>query len=264
MKKTTRFAALVAALTLTMASSVFADQKGYDIMKQVADFKEPAFTHSMVAITLQDKGGSKETWQVEEYGRSKNGLATLVMLFRTGSKKDTRFLQIENGGGKADDKFIYLPSLKSTRRVNSSEGSKSFLGTDATYDDLTTRDVDQDEHTFVREEAKNGYNCYVIREDPKDKAGSQYLYRMTWIDKKSMYPIYTEMYDKNGKLVKTLTVKTIKPMTSKTGVTYDIPMDNTLTNVQTGHSTTMQITQIVIDEPIPERVFTQNFLNTGK
>ena len=79
-----------------------------------------------------------------------------------------------------------------------------------------------------------------------------------------MYPIYTEMYDKNGKLVKTLTVKTIKPMTSKTGVTYDIPMDNTLTNVQTGHSTTMQITQIVIDEPIPERVFTQNFLKNGK
>ena len=31
--------------------------------------------------------------------------------------------------GKDDDKWIYMPSLKTTRRVNSSEGSKSFTGT---------------------------------------------------------------------------------------------------------------------------------------
>ena len=71
------------------------------------------------------------------------------MDFKTGSKKGTRFLQIENEGNKPDDKFIYLPELKSSRRVNSSEGSKSFLGTDATYDDLSTRDVDEDEHTYL-------------------------------------------------------------------------------------------------------------------
>lgn len=264
MKKTSKITLALSALTLAVASAAFADQKGYDIMKQVADFKEPAFTHSMVTMSLIDKNGSKEDWTVEEYGRSKDGLASAVMLFRTGSKKDTRFLQIENGAGKADDKFIYLPSLKSTRRVNSSEGSKSFLGTDATYDDLSTRDVDQDEHTFMAEESKNGYECYKIKEDPKDKKSSQYSYRITWIDKESMYPIYTEMYDKNGKLVKTLSVNTITKMTGATGETYDIPMDNTLTNVQTGHSTSIKINKIEIDKTLPERVFTQNFLNTGK
>ena len=37
-----------------------------------------------------------------------------------------------------DEKHIYLPALKSVRRVNSSEGSKAFMGSDATYDDLKT------------------------------------------------------------------------------------------------------------------------------
>ena len=263
MKQIAKYAAAF-ALALSAAGMAFADQKGYDIMKQVADFKEPAFSHTLVTLSLKDKGGSTEDWTVEEYGKSENGNASLVMLFRKGSKSGTRFLQIQNGGGKPDDKFIYLPSLKSTRRVNSSEGSKSFLGTDATYDDLTTRDVDQDEHEFQGEEKKNGYDCYKILETPKDTKSSQYAYRITWIDKGTMYPIYTEMYNKNGKMVKTLTVNKIEKRTGATGITYDIPMSNTLVDLATGHSTTLTITQIEIDKEIPARVFTQQFLNTGK
>ena len=255
MKKITKI--LTAAMVMMIASSVFADEKGLEIMTKVADFKKPAYSHTMVNIVLTDKAGKTETWGVEEYGKDENDLASVVMLFRTGSKKGTRFLQVENNG-KPDDKFIYLPSLKAARRVNSSEGSKSFLGTDATYDDLTTRNVDQDEHTYMGDESKNGFDCYKIKEEPKE-SGAQYASRMTWIDKKTMYPIYTEMYDKNGKLVKTLTVDSIEP---KDG--YDIPMSTTLTDTTTGHSTTMAIQQIVIDKPLPARVFTQAFLETGK
>jgi len=257
MKRTLKNVLALMAMVL-VGTSAFADEKGYEIMKQVADFKEPAFTHSVVTISLKDKNGQGETWTVEEYGKSENGLASLVMIFQAGSKKGTRFLQIENDG-KADDKFIYLPSLKQARRVNSSEGSKSFLGTDATYDDLTTRTVDQDEHTYMGEESKNGYDCYKIREVPVDAASSQYAYRITWIDKVTMYPIYTEMYNKNDKLVKTLTVDSIVPNQG-----YDIPMTTILCDVTTGHTTTMAITKIVIDQPLPARVFTQSFLESGK
>ena len=183
------------------------------------------------------------------------------MIFQKGAKKGTRFLQCENKGTQPDDKFIYLPSLKQSRRVNSSEGSKSFLRTDATYDDLSTRDVEEDEHTFMAEEKKNGYDCFKIREDPKTK--SQYDYRITWIDKNTMYPIYTEMYIK-GKLVKTLTVNSIQKKTGVTGITYDVPMSTTLKDLTTGHSTTINVGTMEIDKAIPAHVFTQQFLNTGK
>lgn len=255
MKKMTKV--LTGLIMMMVSSAAFADEKGYEIMKKAADFKEPNYSHSVVNIVLQDKNGKGETWVVEEYGRSENGLASLVMIFQGGSKKGTRFLQVQNDG-KPDDKFIYLPSLKAARRVNSSEGSKSFLGTDATYDDLTTRDVDQDEHTYLGDEAKNGFDCYKIKEDPKE-SGSQYAYRLTWIDKKTMYPIYTEMYNKAGKVVKTLTVDSITPNSG-----YDIPMSVTLCDTATGHTTTMAIQKIVIDQPIPARVFTQAFLESGK
>ena len=35
-------------------------------------------------------------------------------------------------------------------------------------------------------------------------------------------------------------------------------------NVQTGHSTRLIIQQLKLDSKVPESVFTQNFLNTGK
>jgi len=248
-----------AAVVMMALGCVAFAEDGRSIMQKVLDVKEPDFTHSLVKMDLIEKGGATESRTVEEYGREKDGLESAVMIFRSpASVKDTRFLQVENKNAP-DDKWIYLPSLRSTRRVASSEGSKSFMGTDATYDDLTTRTIDQDTHELLKEESKNGYDCYNIKSTPVDKSTSQYAYRITWIDKKTLLPIYTEMYDKNDKLVKKLTVEKIEQIQG-----YNIPTSDLLENVQTGHSTRLAITKIEVNKALPDRVFTQSFLNTGK
>lgn len=259
MKKLAKLVSLATAIVAMGSFSAFADAKGTEIMQKVHDVSKPDYSHSLVEMTLTAKNGETEVRKVEEYGNNKNGLSSVVMVFHSpASVKGTRFLQVENKG-RADDKWIFLPALKNTRRVNSSEGSKSFMGTDATYDDLTTRSMEEDTHDFVKEEAKNGYNCYVIKETPVDAKGSQYSSRLTWIDKKTMYPVYTEMYDKNNKVVKVLTVASIENHDG-----YDIPMENTLENKETGHSTTIKVVRVDVTTAIPDRVFTQSFLNTGK
>lgn len=263
MKKTTKIIVVATAMLLCVGF-LFADDKGTQIMQEVADFKKPDYTRSQVVMTLTEKDGTQEKRNILQYGKNEEDKTYVVMDFKSpASVKDTRFLQIENKNA-ADDKWIYLPSLKSVRRVNSSEGSKSFMGTDATYDDMSTREIDQDEHEFIKEESftvENGvsYDCYVVKETPKDKKSSQYNYRMVWVDKVSMYPVHTELYDKNDKLVKVLEVLKIEEIQG-----YNIPMIDKLTNVQTGHSTQIEILKIEIDKELPARVFTQNFLSTGK
>lgn len=253
-----------ALLSFLSAGMAFADAKGTEIMQSVTDRKKPSFTQSAIVMTLRDKSGFSEARQVIQYGKDGGEKDFIVMDFKgPASIKDTRFLQITNDGSP-DDKWIYLPSLKTVRRINSSEGSKSFMGTDATYDDLSTREISEDEHQFIKEETvsvSNGtsYDCFVVKEIPIDKKGSQYSYRMTWVDKKTRYPVYTEMYDKNGKLEKVLEVLKIQNQDG-----YDIPMENILKNVQNGHSTTINVLKVVVDKPIPDRVFTQEFLKSGK
>lgn len=247
--------ALVAASALA-----FADEQGDKIMEQVHAVEKPAYSHSLVEMTLTDKNGTTEVRRMEEYGRNKDGTTSAVMVFLSpASIKNTRFLQCENKNA-ADDKWIYLPALKSTRRINSSEGSKSFMGTDATYDDLSTRELSEDTHEYIKEEPKLSYpDCYVVKEVPVDKKSSQYSYRMVWVDKKTMYPVYTELYDKNGNLEKVLTVAKIENHDG-----YNIPMENKMENVQTGHTTQLKIVRVDVTTAIPERVFTQAFLSNGR
>ena len=253
------------AVTLALGTSVFAID-GTEIMQKVYDRQKPDFTQASVILNLVDKSGKvTESRQVGEYGRCKNNLSDIVMIFFSpAAVKDTRFLQKENEGDKDDDKWIYLPSLRSTRRVASSEGDKPFVGTDFTYDDMSSREVSDDTHELLKESEDKGNfkDLYVVKSTPKDPKSSQYQYRISWVTKDSWIPTYVELYDKKGKLLK---VNEIKAITPKTGnKTYNIPSENVMTNVQTGHSTQLIMKNINVDKPLPDGYFTSNFLNTGR
>ena len=97
----------------------------------------------------------------------------------------------------------------------------------------------------------------------------QYKYRIQWIDKNTYTPVYAEMYDKkDGTLVKVLTVDKLENIQG-----YTITTSTTLKNVKNGHSTRIAAQKnakspngynIILDKPIPDSVFTQNYLNTAK
>ena len=150
--KTTKKITLVAAALAALNGFAFADEKGTEIMNKVADFKKPSYSVTDVYMILTDKKGTQDSNGFREYGKEDGSKTYIVMDFKTGTNKGTRFLQITDDNGP-DEKHIYLPALKSVRRVNSSEGSKAFMGSDATYDDLTTRDVSEDEHQYIGEES---------------------------------------------------------------------------------------------------------------
>lgn len=232
---------------------------GRQVMQNAYDVKEPAFSHTLVQMDLIDKDGSTESRIVEEWGKDEGDLKSVVMVFHTpASVKNTRFLQIQNEN-RDDDKWIYLPALRAVRRIASSEGDKSFMGTDATYDDLSTRKVDRDNHELKGEETVGSYDCYVVKSWAKDPSDSQYAYRISWIDKKTWVPVKAQMFDKKENLLKELTVEKLENVNG-----YWIPMANLLKNVQTGHSTRLVISKIEVDKPIDKRLFTTSFLAQGR
>ena len=253
------------ALALVMSASAFAID-GTEIMQKVYDREKPDFTKAAVQLTLTKNGKVEETRNVGEYGRCKNNLTDIVMVFLSpATVKDTRFLVKENEG-KDDDKWIYLPSLKTTRRIAASEGEKPFVGTDFSYDDMSSREVDEDTHKLLKESEDKGNfkDLYVVESIPKDPKSSQYSKRISWVTKDSWIPTYIELYDKKGNLLKINEIKSITKMPGTNGRTYNIPTENVMTNVQKKHASIMKLGNIVVDKPIAERTFTTDFLNTGK
>jgi hypothetical protein len=175
------------------------------------------------------------------------------------SVKGTRFLTMENKGG-ADDRWIFLPSLGKVRRIAASEGSGSFMGTDFSYDDISSmsRGADLDSHALLREESTGGAACYVIQSVPKD-ASYQYSKMVQWLAKDSKIVMKIELYDKRNALVKTVEMSGSKDAQGRL-----TPHVTKITTHAAGTSTTINMEIIKYDDPIPEAVFTTGYLETGR
>ncbi len=263
MKLTKKLTSL--ALTFIMGVSAFAID-GTEIMQKVYDRQKPDTTQAAVQLTLTKDGKVEEVRNVGEYGRCKNNLTDITMVFLSpATVKGTRFLVKENEG-KDDDKWIYLPSLKSTRRIAASDGEKSFVGTDFSYDDMSSRKVEEDTHKLLKESEDKGNfkDLYVVESIPKDPKSSQYSKRISWVTKDSWIPTYIELYDKKGSLLKVNEIKSITQMTGNGGHVYNIPTENVMTNVQKKHSSIMKLGNLKIDQGLSDRFFTTDFLSAGK
>lgn len=269
MKLTKKIAAVVVALSVGCAAFAL---DGREVMQNAHDVPDPKFTRAEVRMILIEKNGATETRVIQEWGKSEidsasgESLATLVMQFDSpAGVKGTRFSQKENGPGKDDTKFIFMPEVGTVRPIAASQGTQSFMGSDATYDDMSTREVDEDTHELLAEtEEKNGYTCAKVKSTPKDAKSSQYAYRINWVDKETWVPVYVEMYSKKtGKVCKTLEVKKLKVIKG-----YPTPLETEMTDCETGHRTQLLMNEqrLIFDDQskVPPAVFSKAFLQNGK
>ncbi|OHE62574.1 MAG: outer membrane lipoprotein-sorting protein, partial [Treponema sp. GWA1_62_8] len=187
------------------------------------------------------------------------GRKTLIVFQKPASVAGTRFLTIENPG-KSDDRWIFLPALGKVRRVSAGEGSGSFMGSDFSYDDVSSADrgVEEDAHVLLREEELDGKACWVIESKPKD-SGYQYSRMVSWIQKDSSIARRIEMFDKKGALLKILELGKIEDIQGRL-----TPKTTKMANAQTKTSTTIEVEILKYDDKIPEGVFTTRYLETGR
>ena len=215
-------------------------------------------TRSRMVITAKD--GSTSERLVDQYSKDgAKGSRAVIVFQQPANVAGTRFLTMENPGS-ADDRWIYLPSLGRVRRIAASEGSGSFMGTDFSYDDVssTSRNADLDTHTMLREEVYGGVNCFVIQSIPKDSS-YQYSKMVQWIAKDTLIVMKIELFDKRNTHVKTVEMSGIKDIQGRQTVTV-----TKMTTHAAGTFTTITSEITKYDVPIPEQVFTVEFLETGR
>ncbi len=250
---------LTAGIFLLSAASLFAID-GKQIAQNVYDRETGDSMHSLVEMNLIEADGQTSNRLVENWTKeAQDGTSSSVIVFhKPASVEGTRFLTVENEG-RDDDQWIYLPGLGRVRRIAASEGDSSFMGTDFTYDDMQSRDVDQDTHTLLREEQQAGRDCYVVESVPKDPQDSQYSKRIQWVAKDIWVPVKVDFYDKSGEPLKTLSVSRIEKVQG-----FWTTIDTTMKNTQTGHATELNIKKLVYNEDLPDGLFSVNFLRTGR
>jgi len=211
-------------------------------------------------MEIKEKDGNITERVIDQYSKDgPNGARTMIVFQKPANIAGTRFLTMDTASG-GSDRWIFLPSLGKVRRIAASESGGSFMGTDFSYDDISSmdRDVSLDTHTFLREETLNGKLCYVIQSVPKNSS-FQYSKTIVWIDKTSFLIYKSEMYNRRNELAKVMEMTDFKDVQGRL-----TPMKTKISTVGTGTSTTIYMDIIKYDEQIPEGVFTTAYLETGK
>lgn len=241
---------------------------GREVMERVQNRKSGETQHALAGMDLIDSDGNTRSRVIEVWSQDNQSdlRETLLVFHEPASVKNTRFLQIENEESD-DDQWIYLPDLGRVRRISGGQGSDSFMGTDFTYDDLKSREIDNFEYELLREEEFNGYQTYVVEAIPKNPESEQYAKTISWITKEHYLPIKLEMYNKDSKeLYKVMTVNSEIKKVDGIWTAFSATMEN----LDSGHSTRLYIKQrndnylLEYNKNIDNRRFTQQYLETGR
>ncbi len=119
--------------------------------------------------------------------------------------KGTVFLTYTHKVGD-DDQWLYLPALKRVKRISSRNKSGSFMGSEFSYEDIASQEIEKYTYKWIRDEMYLDRECFVIERYPVDKKNSGYTRQVTWLDKEEYRSWKVEYYDRKDSLLKTLEV----------------------------------------------------------
>jgi len=160
---------------------------------------------------------------------------------------------------KPDDQWLFLPALKRVKRISSNNKSGPFMGSEFAYEDITSQEVDKYTYKWIKDEAVDGRDCFVLERYPTYEH-SGYTRQVAWIDKEMYQPLKIDFYDRKGSLLKTLTFHDYKQYMDK----YWRPGRMEMVNHITKKSTSLLWKNYQFGNGFTDRDFDQNSLKRAK
>lgn len=226
---------------------------GRDVIEMVKNRPTPSSSVVEIKMTLINRKGKARfrefiTWSVKKGNNAKS----ITKVIAPDPIKGKGVLLIKEG--KKSMQYIYIPELKKMRRIAGGKKRESFLGSDLSYEDLSPRDIDEDEHRLLGEEGCGNHVCYVVESVPKDPESSIYGKIISWIRKDILIPVKGEFYTKKGTLMKVMEVKELKKVNN-----YWIVTKSEIEDVRKKHRTIVEIMKLKVDLHIPDSYFSERF-----
>lgn len=193
-------------------------------------------SQSAVIMTLRNAQGEESVreMRMKSLEVMDDGDKGLTIFDQPRDVKGTAFLSFSHVD-KADDQWLYLPALKRVKRISSRNKSGPFMGSEFSYEDLSSFELEKYQFQLLGEESLNGLDCYKIEQIPTDKY-SGYTRQVVWLDKAEFRAQKIDFYDRKKSLLKTLTFDQYQQYLDQ----YWRPMAMTMVNHQTRKSTDLK------------------------
>jgi hypothetical protein len=197
--------------------------------------RELSITSSLIAkisLTITEKGGSTRSRIISMTTKSyPDGLEKRIIKFiEPADVRGTSMLVFDNKNS-ADEMWIYLPALKKTRRIVTSEKGKSFMSSEFSNADMSSPALSD----FVNKHLdKSGINnqwiieSTPVDEDKADEYGYSKKISYISIDKNQVQKM--EFYNFDNELFKVIEIKSVFPLSDGKYLVKDMVANNLNTN----------------------------------
>ena len=166
-------------------------------------------------MILIDKHGNQRKRSIRSFSRDVGDDTHRLMFFlEPADVRDTGFLTYDyDDPDRDDDQWLFLPALRKTKRIASSDKSGSFMGSDLTYADMTSRNLDDYDFTLKKEMEVKGHPVWLIESVPRNIKvikETGYTKSLLFVRQDNYYVIRGIHWVKDGGYLKYLDTRTLE------------------------------------------------------
>lgn len=251
-------------ISLTLSSLLAIDAQ--EIAQKVHDRDDGDNSIAKMKMILVDKGGKKRIRDLKTFTKDKGEDKLKLMFFLTPADvKNTAFLTYDYEDSKMDDdQWLYLPQLQKVKRIASSDKSSSFMGSDYTYSDMTSRNVEDYTYKIMKEPTIKGHKTWQMLVTPKSEKTIEetgYTKSIVFIRQDNFVIVQALNYVKSGKKLKYMQVKKLENIDGVWTV-KEMQMV-TKKGKKTLHKTVLKFSEIKYNQKLDESLFTTRTLRNG-
>jgi len=256
---------LITLFVSSLSFSLTGQNTGKDVIRKYQNANEIKDLTSKIQYKNISKKGREQSRQLEQYitqtDATLDQYAFLLSFTAPNDIAGTSTLTLQNGS-KDDDQWLYLPSLRTTKKISPSKKSDRFMGTEMTYEDLSnylSEPIEDYNYKLIGEEDFDNLSCYKIEATPLEHTKTQYSKKTLWITKEHYIMTKTDFYSKGDVLLKTFTAGDIRKIS---GTNKHRAHKAVIQNIKTGNRTEVSYEDFVVNAGIDKGMFNKNYLES--
>jgi outer membrane lipoprotein-sorting protein len=237
-----------------------------EIMQRVEDREEGDDSVARVTIAMTDRFGDTHECRLKRFrkdaGPDGKDSYTFSFIDSPEAMQGTRTLTLDYRPADAqDDQWLYIPALGEVKRITTNTNTSRLMGSDITYGDLTSRDLDLYEFELLGEEPVEKWRTWVVSFKPKTPEEIRrfgYTHGKVWVEQNSYVVVRSIFWMAENEQVKyfiTHDLREIDGIWSPVAMTFI-----TRKGAHTVSKTTMRLDDIAYDVGLPDAMFTPDYL----
>jgi len=245
-------------LLITGVNSSFS-QSPREIAEKAANAIDvEAFEMSATLKIYDNRGNLREREVAVASKQFGDVFKTLIRFLSPPDVRGTAML-IYDYDDKGDEMWIYMPSLRRTRRIVSSEKGGSFMGSEFSNADMSSPDLNDFTYKLTGTETINGKTCWKIEstcKTPEIAEENGFKRQIAYIEQNTYLAHKVKYYDFHDDLHKIMTIFDYRKLSNGSYFAYQMEMEN----VQNGRKSVYVVNQFQLGSDMEESDFSTTAL----